>query len=171
MRSKATIVAGLSLVSLALAVGPASAAQHEERMHEEHGHFEARHEGPVFHGEIGRFHEHDWAIWHGGRWEHGYHGGRLGWWWIAGGVWYFYPYPVYPYPDPYLPPTMLAAPVAPGAEPPPAPAPTAWYYCASARGYYPYVPSCPEAWQPVAPTGAPPAAPAAPPPPPPPPPR
>ena len=32
--------------------------------------------------------------------------------------------------------------------PPPAPqAPTAfWYYCSSAKGYYPTVPSCPEEW-------------------------
>jgi len=27
-----------------------------------------------------------------------------------------------------------------------------WYYCASARGYYPTVPSCPEAWIQVPPT-------------------
>jgi hypothetical protein len=26
-----------------------------------------------------------------------------------------------------------------------------WYYCASARGYYPEVPDCPEAWVKVAP--------------------
>jgi hypothetical protein len=42
------------------------------------------------------------------------------------------------------------------AEVPPAPAvvPSAeqwWYWCASARGYYPYVGACPEGWQRVAP--------------------
>jgi hypothetical protein len=26
-----------------------------------------------------------------------------------------------------------------------------WYYCQSARAYYPYVPTCPEAWVPVLP--------------------
>ncbi|HQR54639.1 MAG TPA: hypothetical protein PLW72_01555 [Burkholderiaceae bacterium] len=26
-----------------------------------------------------------------------------------------------------------------------------WYWCASARGYYPYVGACPEGWQRVAP--------------------
>jgi hypothetical protein len=28
----------------------------------------------------------------------------------------------------------------------PAPAQGYWHYCASANGYYPSVPSCPEAW-------------------------
>jgi hypothetical protein len=132
---------GLGL--LALACGPAL-AQHEG--HEGRG-FEGRHEEPAFRGEIGRFHEHDWGLWRAGRWQHGYHGGRLGWWWIAGGVWYFYPYPVYPYPDPFVPP-VVAAPPAPGVVPPP-PTPSNWYYCNSARNYYPYVPSCPEGWQPM----------------------
>jgi hypothetical protein len=108
----------------------------------------APHEAPRFHGDIGRFHEHDWAVWHGGRWQHGYHGGRLGWWWVAGGLWYFYPYPVYPYPDPYVPPVLVAQPAQPGALPP-APTPTSWYYCNSGHSYYPYVTSCPEGWHPV----------------------
>ena len=29
---------------------------------------------------------------------------------------------------------------------------TAWYYCGSENAYYPYVTTCPEGWQPVAPT-------------------
>jgi hypothetical protein len=28
-----------------------------------------------------------------------------------------------------------------------------WYYCPSAGGYYPTVPSCPEPWVPVPPAG------------------
>jgi hypothetical protein len=32
------------------------------------------------------------------------------------------------------------------AAPPP---PVYWYYCRSLGAYYPYVPSCPEAWVPV----------------------
>jgi hypothetical protein len=125
------------LVALALAHLPLPAlAQHAEAH-------------AVFRGEIGRFHEHDWAVWHGGHWEHGEHGGRLGWWWIAGGVWYFYPFPIYPYPDPYIPPVVSAAPVPAEVLPPP-PTPSAWYFCPSAKGYYPYVPSCPEGWKAVA---------------------
>ena len=47
---------------------------------------------------------------------------------------------------------------AAGATPPPAAAPAPnpntqqwWYWCASSRGYYPYVSSCAEGWQRVAP--------------------
>jgi len=37
-------------------------------------------------------------------------------------------------------------------EAPPAPAAEQWWYwCASARGYYPYVGACPEGWQRVVP--------------------
>ena len=98
------------------------------------------------HGDIHRFHEEDLRQWHGGHWVHDRHAGRLGWWWVVGGVWYFYPTPVYPYPDPYVPPTV----VAPPAPPPPAPT-QYWYYCARARAYYPYVTSCPEGWMQVVP--------------------
>jgi hypothetical protein len=77
---------------------------------------------------------------------HGRHLGRLGWWWVVGGAWYFYPAPVYPYPDPYIPPVVTPAPPSPGE-----PAAYTWYYCRSAQAYYPYVGSCPEPWVPVAP--------------------
>ncbi len=88
-------------------------------------------------------------IWRGGNWVHDQHDGRMGWWWVAAGMWYFYPAPVYPYPDPYTPPLVIVnqQPAAPQA----AVQPTLryWYYCDSAKAYYPYVPSCPEAWRPV----------------------
>jgi hypothetical protein len=57
----------------------------------------------------------------------------------VGDSWYFYAAPVYPYPDPYAPPTVAAPPTG------------YWYYCPSAGAYYPYVTECPEAWQPVVP--------------------
>jgi hypothetical protein len=118
-----------------------------------------RHEEARFHGDIARFHEHDWDLWRGGRWYHSTHGGRFGWWWVAGGLWYFYPAPVYPYPNPYEPPVAVVVPQAPAAAPPP-PQPQNWYYCESSRGYYPYVPSCAEGWRAVPATpGSPPAAP------------
>ena len=106
------------------------------------------------HGDIGRFHEGDRDRWRGGRWAHGEHLGRLGWWWIVDGVWYFYPAPVYPYPDPYVPSTVLVQ----GSPPPPPPqaAPQYWYYCASVREYYPYVSHCPEGWMQVVPQLTPP---------------
>ena len=57
--------------------------------------------------------------WRGGHWIHGVHGGRLGWWWLVDGDWYYYPSPGY------------------------------WYYCSDPAGYYPYVQSCGTAWQQV----------------------
>ena len=120
---------------------PAAMAQGHHRGHE-HG------PGPGWHGEIGRFHEHDLGRWRGGQWHHERHHGRLGWWWIVGGVWYFYPSPVYPYPDPYQPPL---APV-----PPPA-APQYWYYCTDPAGYYPYIAQCRVNWQAVPSIAVPPA--------------
>ena len=116
---------------------------------DEHGH--RHHDGrPEWHGDIGRFHEHDLDLWRGGRWYHGHHGGGSGWWWIVGGLWYFYPTPVYPYPDPYQPPVVVV--------PPPVAAPQYWYYCANPSGYYPYVPRCFVNWQRVE-ANAPPAVP------------
>jgi hypothetical protein len=108
-------------------------------------------------GDIHHFHEHDFDHWREGRWFHGPHEGRDGWWWTVGGLWYFYPAPVYPYPDPYTPPTVVVetAPVPPTGAPP-----SYVYYCATPAGYYPYVPQCAVAWQKVVSAHA--AAPAAP---------
>ena len=113
-------------------------------------------------GDIRRFDGHDYAVWRSGYWRHGRHGDRLGWWWVAGGVWYLYPEPVYPYPDPYIPPVVVTQPV-PQPEPPVA---QFWYYCAASNSYYPYVSSCPGGWKtvpsnpPAASPGEPPGAPA-----------
>jgi hypothetical protein len=92
-------------------------------------------------------HEHDIVVWRSGRWYHGWHGRRLGWWWIVGGAWYWYPAPVYPYPNPYTPPAVVQVP----SPPPPQPQalPPTWYYCNRPAGYYPYVPDCPSGWKAV----------------------
>ncbi len=37
--------------------------------------------------------------WKSGRWFHGFHQGRQGWWWIVNGRWYYYSSPTNPYPD------------------------------------------------------------------------
>jgi len=50
-------------------------------------------------------------------------------------------------PDPYEPPVRFA--VTPPAAPPAAPVPNSWYYCEGAKGYYPYVPTCPGGWKKV----------------------
>ena len=122
MRILARVILAASLALPALA--PAAQAQRSEHWHG---------------GDIHAFHERDFGVWRGGHWFHGDHGGRFGWWWMAGGAYYFYPAPIYPYPDPYIPP-VAAVPPQPGQY---------WYYCQSPQGYYPYVPSCAVAWQPV----------------------
>lgn len=51
---------------------------------------------------------------------------------------YWYPPPYYAYPPPVVveqPPVYVQS-----------PAPADWQYCSSAKGYYPNVQTCPEAW-------------------------
>jgi hypothetical protein len=68
-----------------------------------------------------------------------------------GSSFYFYP-SYYAYPRYYAPPVYYAPPPAVYVEQPALPAVAGdWYYCGSARGYYPEVPACPEGWQRVAP--------------------
>jgi hypothetical protein len=105
-------------------------------------------------GDIRRFHDHDIARWRQGHWVSGVHGGRRGWWWIVGPTWYWYPAPVYPYPDPYQPPLAvvpaLPEPFPPGAAGVAPQAPTGyWYYCRDSGRYYPYVAQCRSPWHQV----------------------
>jgi hypothetical protein len=129
------IIPGALAVLLAVSVvaGPAAADERDHRRGAERG----RHEG--WRGEIHRFNDHDLGRWSAGRWHQGRHAGRFGWWWIVGGVWYYYPTPVYPYPNPYQPP-LVAVPSAP-------PTTQFWYYCRNPAGYYPYVPRCATNWR------------------------
>ena len=94
-------------------------------------------------GDIQRFHDRDFDYWKQGRWFHGPHEGRDGWWWIVGGLWYFYSTPVYPYPDPFTPSTVIIE-TAPAV---PVPAGPQYWYCSDPIGYYPYVPRCYAEWQ------------------------
>lgn len=120
------------------------------------------------HGDGPRFEHRESEHWREGHWRHGWHDGRIGWWWVVGGLWNFYPEPVYPFPDPYGPPVVVqqAPPTVMIQQPPPVSAPPAqsapqpaqnWYYCPSSKAYYPYVSTCPDGWQavPAAPQGAP----------------
>lgn len=116
---------------------PALADEHAR--HRKGDHDRNHHEAWEWRGDIHHFHEHDTNRWRSGRWYNGRHDGRLGWWWIVGSLWYFYPVRVEPYPDPYQPPILVA---------PPSPTPPQyWYYCADPAGYYPYVPQCRGYWQ------------------------
>jgi len=82
-------------------------------------------------------------------------------WWGPYPYWY-YPPPAVVYAPPPPPPIIIqeqppmyiqqAPPPAAAATPaPPSAAENFWYFCASAKAYYPSVPSCPEAWVKVAP--------------------
>ncbi|HEX7642920.1 MAG TPA: hypothetical protein VF472_12000 [Burkholderiaceae bacterium] len=110
-----------------------------------------------------RSHPHgDGRNWHGdGR---HWHGDGLDWWSFGLGLglgwgvpYYNYPYPSTTYIYPVLPEVVeIAPPVAVAPAPPATQQSQAyWYYCASAKAYYPYVRECPEAWQvvPAAPPG------------------
>ena len=44
--------------------------------------------------DIATFNEGERGAWYGGRWRHGYHDGRLGYWWEVNGAWYLYDQPM-----------------------------------------------------------------------------
>jgi hypothetical protein len=136
---KKTVVRAALAALFASALAGSARAQHEHGRGAEHreAHPAPAHIDPHWRGDIHGFREHDLGYWGTGRWYHGYHGGRFGWWWIVGPTWYIYPAPVYPYPNPYIPPT-----IAPAAAP-------SWYWCPNPAGYYPYVATCSVPWQPV----------------------
>jgi len=83
-----------------------------------------------------------------------------------GGVPYYYANDIYYVQQPtgyevVAPPPdqpVATAPAPGAAGPAPAPASGTWYYCDSAKNYYPYVQQCPEGWRSV-PAAPPPAAP------------
>ena len=93
------------------------------------------------------FRQYDYNAWRHGYWYHGCRNGRYAWWWYGGGTWYPYAKPIYPYPNPYIPPTIIVQQPPPvQSVPPPS---QAWYYCPNPQGYYPYVPQCAYPWQAV----------------------
>lgn len=101
-----------------------------------------------WHADIRLFPRYDWTVWRSGYWYHGWYNGLWAWWWIAGGVWFYYPVPIYPYPNPYVPGTVTVINNQVPPETPPAQAPVAqyWYHCKAPEGYYPYVSECPGGW-------------------------
>lgn len=163
------IALGISTLTLGcalLAAAPVAAQDH-------HDHDGGFHHSAGWHGGGGGFHGvhmgvhhfagHDFAhfsigdraAWRGGHWWHGPWHGRTGWWWFAGGAWYFYDSPVYPYPgyvsDYYADDDYYDNDNTPDYG---APSGYSWYYCQNPPGYYPYVQRCNTQWQAV-PAGAP----------------
>lgn len=109
--------------------------------------------------------------WHGHEYWHGHPQGHVELFigTPAVGSWHYaYPY-VYPYAYPYYyrqPPVVVVPPVATvpssppvfieqGSSEQPTPQQTPndwwWYYCPTERNYYPYVRTCPQGWELVAP--------------------
>ncbi len=75
------------------------------------------------------------------------------WWGAYPYPYYYYPYPYYVYSPPpvviqeppvYVQQEVTPVPAAPSVSS--APAEGYWYYCPSAREYYPTAPTCSEAW-------------------------
>jgi len=91
-----------------------------------------------------------------GAWAHGWRGRASVGVFVGGPVWgpVWYPPPYYyppqvvvvPAPQPSVYIEQEAAPAGPadGGQ-------QYWYFCRSAKGYYPYIKECPEGWQKVAP--------------------
>ncbi len=144
--SALTAVLAMATALPALADDHRGGGRHDEGRRDGGFRGEGRHDGGHWNGRIEHFHERDFHTWHQGHWQHGFHSGRYGWWWLAGGLWYLYPTPIYPYPDPYAPPVVAGPQPAVPVEPPP---PQYWYYCDAAGGYYPYVPTCASGWRAV----------------------
>ncbi|HWQ94698.1 MAG TPA: hypothetical protein VN418_04250 [Gammaproteobacteria bacterium] len=150
----------VAVVPMAANADPRDGSSHDGGRHDGGRHDGARNDGGRhdgarhnvgrhWDGNIREFHNRDLPRWRAGYWHHGAHEDRLGWWWVIGGLRYFYPQPVYPYPNPYTPPIVVIPQTPPAGYSAPAPQAQNWYYCASAKNYYPYVPSCPEGWRTV----------------------
>lgn len=94
--------------------------------------------------EFSRFNPTERTLWTSGYWRHEWHNNLYGWWWVVGGIWYFYAAPVYPYPL-YVSDYSWQEPLSPIY-------PSGyWYYCSASQAYYPYVQTCDVPWTPVSP--------------------
>ena len=79
--------------------------------------------------------------WNHGRWVHDRHGGRLGWWWVAGPTWVYYDRPH----SFAQPPQTIIIQQAPVAPPAPVVSPV-MYYCKATGTHYPETVTCPGGW-------------------------
>jgi hypothetical protein len=85
--------------------------------------------------------------------RHHFHGGRVivgvgPWWWGPPYPYWYYPPPAY-----YVPRSVAAEEPPVYIERSPVTHPEGyWYYCPSAKAYYPQISNCQEPWVPVPPT-------------------
>ena len=118
--------------------------------------------GGHYHGGHRHYYRGSIGFWGGGFWGPGYWGAGYwpGYWGASywGPGWGYYGAPAVAYTPFVTQERVWVESDAAGATPPPAAAPVTnpntqqwWYWCASSRGYYPYVNSCAEGWQRVAP--------------------
>jgi hypothetical protein len=56
------------------------------------------HDGDFRDRDVRRFDARELGLWRGGLWRNEWHYGRRGWWWEAGGAWYPYGAPIFPFP-------------------------------------------------------------------------
>ena len=152
---KGLAVALLAGAALSLSV-PSFAADrdhHRARAGHGHGHRAVVGHGPhrhvvrikrFGHGPVLKLSVGERARWRGGRWWHGRRHGRVGWWWLTGGIWYWYPARVGVYPAEIS--TTAVYDYAPEGR-----SDDSWYYCEDPKGYYPYIRECPTGWQRVSP--------------------
>jgi hypothetical protein len=147
----------LAVASTALLLSPTAAAQRMAGSgHAQHGNAQGSHSFNRGGGNVSGMHPFNRGFanvpgvrprhgpgFQGGRWFHGHHHGHPGWWWSAGGLWYWYPAaPVYAYGyGPYgYAPSQMAAPL------PDLPPQQSWFYCEGSGAYYPAVTDCPGGW-------------------------
>ncbi len=90
------------------------------------------------HRDFAHFTPHERSEWMVGHWSHGWHHHRHGWWWFVGGTWFFYPQPIYPYPNYVSTDYFEEVPDEYGDY---------WYYCDDPQGYWPYVGYCNVPWE------------------------
>lgn len=69
--------------------------------------------------------------------------------WVGGPFWWGIPFGYGYYPYVFERPVIVQTPVEPVFVPSAAQQSHSWYYCREAQMYYPYVTSCPSAWQEV----------------------
>jgi len=108
-----------------------------------HPGFHPLHSLVIAHRDFAHFSPVERAAWTRGQWLHRWYHGRYGWWWNAGGVWFWYDAPVYPYPTVVSDYYYEDQDASQGSG--------YWYYCGNPAGYYPYVRSCRGPWEPVTP--------------------
>jgi hypothetical protein len=136
MRVASILILAPAVILLAL---PAAADQWDRDGH-----------GGDWHGDVRHIEHRDFDHRRAGHWRHGWHEGRIGWWWVGDGFWNAYPSFAYPYPDPYGPPVAVqqAPPTVVIQQPAQSARPVQnWYFCPASRAYYPYVSTCAVGWQ------------------------